>query len=163
MQRSQNWFASMSVCRPSISDNFNSDMEGRVACCEEATCSDTRHTFFLCVDGQFVRVAKTTCFPQRNGDMLYAQVECTNSHLLGLRLYRLLLRDGSMFSLWVLGRHLEFPSVQPAVVRHFALDVDPFWALCPRETRVVDSRCWCVDWKRLRQCGCVAKRASTCL
>ena len=31
----------------------------------------------------------------------------------GTELYHLLLRDGSMFSLWVFCIHLEFPSVQP--------------------------------------------------
>ena len=98
------------MCRPSISDNFNSDMEGRVACCEEAMGSETRHTLF-CVAGRFVRVAKTACFPQRNGGMLYALVECTNSHLLRRR-PTLLLRDGSMVSLWELDRHLQLPSVQ---------------------------------------------------
>ena len=78
----------------------------------------------------------------------------------GTELYRLLLRDGSKFSLWELGRHFEFPSVQPLWCGILCWTLTQFWALCPRETRVVDPRCWCVDWNRLRQCGCVANHAS---
>ena len=74
----------------------------------------------------------------------------------GTELYRLLLRDGSMFSLWELRRHLQFPSLQPQWCGILRWTLTQFGRYVHVETRVFDSRCGCVDRKRLHQCGCVA-------
>ena len=134
----------MSVCRPSISDNFNSDIEGRVVCCEGAMGSETRHTLFFALQvvlsvlqrrRAFRNVMEACCMRWSSAR---TRICCDG----GLRL---LLRGGSMFSLWVFLQALSIAKCSGAVVRHFALDVDPFWALCPCETRVFDPHCWCVD------------------
>ena len=115
------------------------------------TCSETRHTFVFALTVKVSRAAKTTCFPQRNEETCCMRRSNARTRTCW---------DGALpfaasrrFGAW------QAPSISKssaAVVRHCALGVDPLWALCPCETRVFDSRCGCVDRKRLHQCGCVA-------
>ena len=113
MQRSQTWFAPMSVCQPGISDNVHSDKEGRVACCKKTRAPKRATRFFFCVDGQFVPCCKEDVLSATKRRHVVCAGRMHELAFVGTELYHLLLRDGSMFSLWVFCRHLEFPSVQP--------------------------------------------------
>ena len=163
MRRSQNWLASTSVCRPGILDNVPSDMEGRVVCNEKTTCSDTRQTLLL----------RCRSFCQCCKDRVLSATERRRNACAG-RVHELAFVATEAFdvaSRWLNGSlvgALQAPSISKssgAMVRHFVLHVDPIFgaALGPCETRVVDSRCWCADWQRLRRCGCVAISCPTCL
>ena len=97
MQRSQTWFAPMSVCQPGIS---------------EVTCSEMRRALFFALTGMLSCVAKTTCSPQRNGDLLNAQVEDTISHLLGRSSTVCCFAAVRCFPRGCFCRHFQLPSVQ---------------------------------------------------
>ena len=107
MHRSQAWLASLSVCLLGISDTIYSDKDGRVACCEKKHVLRNAPHVCVCVDG--------TCVPCCKDDVLSAterrHAVCAG-RMRELALDHSLLRDGSMFSLWELGRHLQLPSVQ---------------------------------------------------
>ena len=113
MHRSRNWLASMSVCQLGISDAIHSDMEGRVACCEKNDVLRNATRAFLCVDGQVVPCCKDDVLSATERRHAVCAGRMHELAFAGTELNRLLLRDGSMFSLWVFCRHLEFPSVQP--------------------------------------------------
>ena len=135
----------MSVCQPGISDNVHSDKEGRVLCCKKKTLAPIRATRFFCVAGRFVPCCKDDVVSATERRHAACAGRVHELAFVATKLYRLLLRDGSMFSLWVFLQALTIAKCSGAVVRHFVLDVDPIWALCPCETRLFDPRCWCVD------------------
>ena len=124
---------------------FTVTKKGALLVVKKKTRAPKRAHVCVCVDGQ--------CVPCCKDDVLSAterrHAVCTGRRhdlaFAGTKLYRLLLRGGSMFSLWVFLQALSIVKCSDVVVRHFALDVDPIWALCPCETWVVDPRCWCVD------------------
>ena len=82
---------------------------------------------FLCVDGHVVPCCKDDLFSATERRLALCTGRRHDLAFAGTKLYRLLLRGGSMFSLWVFLQALSIAKCLGAVVRHFALDVDPIW------------------------------------
>ena len=84
---------------------------------------------FLCVDGHVVPCCKDDVLSATERRHAVCAGRMHELAFAGTELYRLLLRGGSMFSLWVFLQALSIAKCSGAVVRHFALDVDPIWGV----------------------------------
>ena len=91
---------------------FTVTKKGALLVVKQNTCSETRHTFVFALTVNVSRAAKTTCFPQRNEDMLYAQVEDTISHLLGRSSTVCCFAAVRCFPCGCFCRHFQLSSVQ---------------------------------------------------